>query len=251
VADQYDYLSPSPQKTHPNGVQLATEMAASFVPGLNVAQALRDYKRAMEDSDVPGAIMGALGTIPGVGAASKAIMLATALRKGVVKTEDIQRLVKHIDDLPMPNWDVKIAKPTSNDVTGYHIAQDLDPVMRTGALTNSKALDNIQGYLPSHVGGAYFYSDPSLAMAQRDRLLESLGPEAGDLPIFQMRLKKSHRLRPDEDVGLNSSWQDSFQQGSFASSRPVSLMQLEGVYTPQPGATKESLVDMLRNPKSK
>jgi hypothetical protein len=74
----YDYLSAEPQPS-PSLPQLGTEMAASFVPGLNIAQALRDYMRAVKEKDYLGMGLSAAGTVPGIGAASKAMLLLPGL----------------------------------------------------------------------------------------------------------------------------------------------------------------------------
>lgn len=74
----YSYLSAEPQPD-PSLPQLGTEMLASFVPGLGQVQALRDYLRAGKSGDKLGQILSALGTVPGVGAITKASLLLPAM----------------------------------------------------------------------------------------------------------------------------------------------------------------------------
>ena len=64
----YSYLTGEGTPSLP---ELGTEVAASFVPGLNVAQALRDYKKSVAEKDYAGMGLSALGLVPGVGALAK------------------------------------------------------------------------------------------------------------------------------------------------------------------------------------
>jgi hypothetical protein len=96
------------------------------------------------------------------------------------------------------------------------------------------------------VGGAYFYSDPQLALAKREDLLEMLGqdPElAAQLPILRAQLRRGNRLLPDEDVGLSVPWQRSFEEGSFATGRPVMLNQVDRIYASDPDVMKDLIRD--------
>lgn len=76
--DKYSYTSFEPQP-NPNLPQLGTEVAASFVPGLNVAQALRDYARAAKENKYVDMGLSMLGMIPGAGAAVKTAHLLPLL----------------------------------------------------------------------------------------------------------------------------------------------------------------------------
>lgn len=105
MAEKYDYLT---GRGDPSATDTANEVTASFVPGLNVAQALRDYKKAAEDKDYVGQGLSMLGLVPGGGAAVKgAAALKAALlpaMTGLYKhsptiEKNVARLVSRADDI--------------------------------------------------------------------------------------------------------------------------------------------------------
>ena len=157
------------------------------------------------------------------------------------------RKVRRLEELGKADLNVNIGRPAGPEVTGWHITQDTPGILKTGALTNRDVgAGNIQGYAPAHVGGAYFYSDPQLALAKREDLLEMLGqdPElAAQLPILRAQLRRGNRLLPDEDVGLSVPWQRSFEEGSFATGRPVMLNQVDRIYASDPDVMKDLIRD--------
>ena len=89
----YSYLTGEGTPSLP---ELGTEVAASFVPGLNVAQALRDYKKAAKENKYVDMGLSALGLVPGVGAASHAMLLLPAmLRKEKLLARNAETLATH------------------------------------------------------------------------------------------------------------------------------------------------------------
>ena len=74
----YSYLTGEGTPSLP---ELGTEVAASFVPGLNIAQALRDYKKAAKENKYVDMGLSALGLVPGAAGVTKAMLFAGALRK--------------------------------------------------------------------------------------------------------------------------------------------------------------------------
>jgi hypothetical protein len=163
--------------------------------------------------------------------------------------DEYVRKVRKFDELGEPTYDVqKKEAPTSADVPGWHITQDLSAILKAGAMDNRLAGTNMQGWEPAHMGGAYFYSDPRLARAQHQRLIEMVGSDpayAAELPILRAQLRKGNRLVPDEDVSLNVPWQESYQQGSFATKRPVLLNQIDRIYSADPSVTKDMIRDTI------
>jgi hypothetical protein len=157
--------------------------------------------------------------------------------------DDILAKVKHIDELGPAAWAEDIARPISSDVTGYHITQDITAPLKEGLLTNrSVGKRNMQGYAPTHVGGAYFWSHPQVARAQRERLFENdpdLPQHEGPILKFKVNEGK-HNFVPDEDSGAEK-WIDSFTEGSFATKNPVELKHLEAIYSGNPEMTKEQI----------
>jgi len=186
----------------------------------------------------------ALGAFPPVAGVVKGAKSAKSL--GEVIDREIRK-VRRLEELGKANLNVNIGRPAGPEVTGWHITQDTPGILKTGALTNRDVgAGNIQGYAPAHVGGAYFYSDPQLALAKREDLLEMLGhdPElAAQLPILRAQLRRGNRLLPDEDVGLNVPWQRSFEEGSFATGRPVMLNQVDRIYASDPDVMKDLIRD--------
>jgi hypothetical protein len=163
--------------------------------------------------------------------------------------DEYVRKVRKFDELGEPSYDVKKPEaPTSADVPGWHITQDLASILKAGAMDNRLAGSNMQGYDPAHLGGAYFYSDPRLALAQHQRLMDMVGSDpayAAELPILRAQLRRGNRLVPDEDVGLNVPWQQSYQEGSFATKRPVLINQIDRIYSADPGVTKDMIRDTI------
>jgi hypothetical protein len=160
------------------------------------------------------------------------------------------RKVRRLDELGKPGASVgAIPAPQNADVPGWHITSDFPGILKTGAMTNRDVgANNIQGYPPAHVGGAYFYSDPRLALNKRDELLEMVGYDpdyAAEIPILRAQLRQGNRLVSDEDVGLNIPWQKSFEEGSFATTRPVLLNQIDRIYAENPDLIKDIIRDTV------
>lgn len=148
--------------------------------------------------------------------------------------ESVQRLlarVRPLEDLGDADWGATPAKRGGPNVNGFHVAQDLEPILRSGVLDNRLAASNMQGYAPDHVGGGYFYSSPQLARAQRERTLGELGGEPGDLPILGVGLNaRRDKFLPDEDTG-HKIWTKSYDEGSFATGNPVKFYNTSNIYT--------------------
>jgi hypothetical protein len=163
--------------------------------------------------------------------------------------DEYVRKVRKFDELGEPTYNVKKAEaPSTAEVPGWHITQDLASILKAGAMDNRLAGSNMQGYDPAHLGGAYFYSDPRLALAQHQRLMDMVGSDpayAAELPILRAQLRRGNRLVPDEDVGLNVPWQQSYQEGSFATKRPVLINQIDRIYSADPGVTKDMIRDSV------
>jgi hypothetical protein len=155
------------------------------------------------------------------------------------------RKVRRMEELGKGSFDIRqLPSPTSAEVTGWHVTQDLPGVLQTGALTNRNVgANNLQGWAPAHVGGAYFYSHPSLAKAQLERVAEDMPEMVEHMPILRAQLRKGNRLVPDEDVGLRLPWQKSFEEGSFATTRPVMMNQIDRIYAEDPDLIKDIIRD--------
>ncbi len=163
--------------------------------------------------------------------------------------DEYVRKVRKIEELPEPSYNVTLERPTSAEVPGWHITTDLPGILETGAMTNKNVGGrNLQGYAPEHVGGAYFYADPRLARMKRDELLDMVEMDplyAAELPILRAQLRRANQMVPDEDVGLNIPWQQSYSEGSFATRRPVLLNQIDRIYSSDPGVTKDMIRDTI------
>ena len=163
--------------------------------------------------------------------------------------DEYVRKVRKIEELPDPSYNVTLERPTSAEVPGWHITTDLPGILETGAMTNKNVGGrNLQGYAPEHVGGAYFYADPRLARMKRDELLEMVEMDplyAAELPILRAQLRRANQMVPDEDVGLNIPWQQSYSEGSFATRRPVLLNQIDRIYSSDPSVTKDMIRDTI------
>lgn len=170
---------------------------------------------------------------------------------GLTRIDRAVAKVRPVEELGKPSFDVSIADPRKR-FAGYHITQDLPAVLRSGVLTNAGiGAENLQGFPPAHVGGAYFYTDPKLAAAQRERVLEMIYADGKisteEYPILKMLLQRDERkFAPDEDVGLNIPWTESHKQGSIATLDPVGLENLLKIYSGNPEATKDLVRDKLK-----
>jgi|GEM_PF-3235579 len=181
-----------------------------------------------------------------------------AIREGSVRNlkslgESVDREVRKVrrmDELGKPGASAgTIPAPQNANVTGWHITSDFPGILKTGAMTNRDVgVNNLQGHPPAHVGGAYFYSDPRLALNKRDELLEMVDYDpdyAAEIPILRAQLRQGNRLVSDEDVGLNIPWQRSFEEGSFATTRPVLLNQIDRIYAENPDVIKDIIRDTV------
>ena len=178
----------------------------------------------------------------------KALQMGKEFLTGPMVDREVRK-VRQLGELGRPALPGLIARPTNAEIAGWHIAQDVPGVMKTGALTNKNVgANNAQGFPPAHVGGAYFYSDPQLALTKREDLLEMLGNDpalAEQIPVLRAQLRMANRLAPDEDVGLNIPWQQSFEEGSFATKRPVMLNQIDRIYASNPDVMKDIIRDTV------
>jgi Fe-S-cluster formation regulator IscX/YfhJ len=173
--------------------------------------------------------------------------------KGGLKKSPIDKVVSKVVDvkkLGEPSFNVPTPKLGAR-VAGYHIAQDLPAILSSGAITNRDVGSaNMQGFAPSHVGGGYFYSDPQLAAAQRERVLEAIFEDGrvttDEYPVLKMLMDRKARFAPDEDVGLNIPWEQSFREGSFATLDPVGLDRLLKIYSGDPEVTKDLVRDAMK-----
>ena len=170
---------------------------------------------------------------------------------GDKKLDDILNKVRPYEDLsPNSNYDLGgISAPQENQeyVVGYHIPEDVARPLASGKLTNKDIGDNnLQGYAPEHVGGAYFWSHPSIARFQKDRWHETVPDEyQHEAPIMKFRMKKKeHNLVPDEDTDAKN-WQDSFTSGSFATTTPVDMKNLVAIYSNNPEKTRQHIIESI------
>lgn len=200
--------------------------------------------------------IGTAAKVAKMAAASKGLPLVMGAVKSAAKEnselEKILAKVKPIEELGPEEFPEHIPRPlsTKKEVTGYHVTQDITAPLKEGLLTNRNVGDNnIQGWAPEHVGGAYFWSHPQVARVQRERFFE-MDPDAAkhEGPILQFKVHEDeHHLVPDEDSGA-SKWRDSFQGGSFATKNPVSMDRLEAIYSADPAATKAQIIEALSPP---
>lgn len=150
----------------------------------------------------------------------------------------LMNMVKSSDDLGHPDFasaGVDLGPYKSQPtIPGYHMTQDLEALLRSGKIDNTLAPGNMQGYLPDVLGGAYFYSNPKLAAAQRLRAVESAEQ---DVPILKVNVPRKG-LRSDEDTGQRN-WSKSYAAGSFATAQPVPMYRTEAIYTGSPDNTKD------------
>jgi hypothetical protein len=170
---------------------------------------------------------------------------------GDKKLDDILNKVRPYEDLSQnSNYDLRdISPPQENQeyVVGYHIPEDVARPLAAGKLTNKDIGDNnLQGYAPDHVGGAYFWSHPTIARFQKDRWHESVPDEyQHEAPIMKFRMKKGeHNLVPDEDTDAKN-WQDSFTSGSFATTTPVDMKDLVAIYSNNPEKTRQHIIESM------
>jgi len=176
---------------------------------------------------------------------------------GDKKLDDILNKVRPYEDLsPNSDYDLRdISSPQENQeyVVGYHIPEDVARPLAAGKLTNKDIGDNnLQGYAPDHVGGAYFWSHPTIARFQKERWHEAVPDEyQHEAPILKFKMKKKeHNLVPDEDTDAKN-WQDSFTSGSFATTTPVDMKDLVAIYSNNPEKTRQHILDSLTKPKLK
>jgi hypothetical protein len=198
-------------------------MAASFVPVLNVVQALRDYKKAAEEKDYLGMGLGALGTIPGVGAASHAmLMLPAMLRKAsrealelnarVIPTHStVQREFRTLagnlpENLRQPSFlvtDRKGLTPFGNDLdeAGKYMdpdwVRDLTFVQKPGALDPKNAVGTIFEHDAATLGARDKYSTlqqrTSDMFTDRDYWSGNRGPRQDQFSSFEAFLRNSNQ----------------------------------------------------------
>ena len=228
--------------------ETVADIAAGFVPGLGTAQAARDFERARREGDRLGMGLAGVGMVPVAGGMVKPGKVAAKSLGELV--DQYVRKVRKMDELGPATLSVhRVEAPASAEVPGWHITQDLPGILETGAMTNKAVGDkNMQGWVPAHVGGAYFYSDPRLARAKWEDVAEMLGGDralAAEMPIIRAQLRRGNRLVPDEDVGLKVPWQQSYQEGSFATTRPVLINQIDRIYSADPGITKDMIRDTV------
>jgi len=190
------------------------------------------------------------GHIPNMGLAGSIEQKALSVQPSSSKfTHDklnqLLSKVKHIDELGPSEFPEHIAEPQSAKVTGYHVTQDITAPIKEGLLTNRSVGDqNVQGYEPEHVGGAYFWSHPQVAKVQRERFYEmdpSFDEHPHEFPVMKFKLNnKEHNFLPDEDSGVDS-WRESYKNGSFATKNPINIDNLEAIYTGDVEGTKAQI----------
>jgi hypothetical protein len=161
------------------------------------------------------------------------------------KLNQLLSKVKHIDELGPSEFPEYIAEPQSAKVTGYHVTQDITAPIKEGLLTNRSVGDqNVQGYEPAHVGGAYFWSHPQVAKVQRERFYEmdpSFDEHPHEFPIMKFKMNnQEHKFVPDEDTGVDD-WRNSYKMGSFATKKPINMDNLEAIYTGDVEGTKAQI----------
>lgn len=150
--------------------------------------------------------------------------------------EELMGRVKHIDD--MPRHETPPLYAAEDAVDGYHQTNALSDILKSGELNNTRASNNDQGWVPPRRGGAYMWSSPDIARAQREVSREA---NPADTPILRLGLRPSkHKMVSDEDAG-NVPWQKSFREGSFATETPISISDIEAIYTGDPKATIEAM----------
>lgn len=227
--------------------ETAADIAAGFVPGIGTAQSARDFERARREGDKLGMGLSAVGMVPVVGGVVKPAKVAAKSLGDLV--DQYVRRVRKMEELGPAGYSVhKVEAPASSEVPGWHISQDLPGILSTGAMTNKAVgANNIQGWVPAHVGGAYFYSDPRLARAKWEDLADVVGDPklAAEMPVIRAQLRRGNRLVPDEDVSLSVPWQQSYQEGSFATKRPVLINQIDRIYSADPSVTKDMIRDTI------
>jgi len=228
--------------------ETVADIAAGFVPGVGTAQSARDFERARRESDKLGMGLAGVGMIPVVGGMVKPGKIAAKSLGELV--DQYVRKVRKMDELGPATLSVhRVEAPASAEVPGWHISQDLPGILKTGAMTNKNIGNrNMQGWEPAHVGGAYFYSDPRLARAKWEDVAEVLGGDhalAAEMPVIRAQLRRGNRLVPDEDVGLSVPWQQSYKEGSFATTRPVLINQIDRIYSADPDITKDIIRDTV------
>lgn len=227
--------------------ETAADIAAGFVPGIGTAQSARDFERARREGDKLGMGLSAVGMVPVVGGVVKPAKVAARSLGDLV--DQYVRRVRKMEELGPAGYSVhKVEAPASSEVPGWHISQDLPGILSTGAMTNKAVgANNIQGWVPAHVGGAYFYSDPRLARAKWEDLADVVGDPklAAEMPVIRAQLRRGNRLVPDEDVSLSVPWQQSYQEGSFATKRPVLINQIDRIYSADPSVTKDMIRDTI------
>lgn len=227
--------------------ETAADIAAGFVPGVGTAQSARDFERARREGDKLGMGLSAVGMVPVVGGVVKPAKVAARSLGDLV--DQYVRRVRKMEELGPAGYSVhKVEAPASSEVPGWHISQDLPGILSTGAMTNKAVgANNIQGWVPAHVGGAYFYSDPRLARAKWEDLADVVGDPklAAEMPVIRAQLRRGNRLVPDEDVSLSVPWQQSYQEGSFATKRPVLINQIDRIYSADPSVTKDMIRDTI------
>jgi hypothetical protein len=189
-----------------------------------------------------------VGMIPVVGGMVKPGKIAAKSLGELV--DQYVRKVRKMDELGPATLSVhRVEAPASAEVPGWHISQDLPGILKTGAMTNKGIGNrNMQGWEPAHVGGAYFYSDPRLARAKWEDVAELLGGDhalAAEMPVIRAQLRRGNRLVPDEDVSLSVPWQQSYKEGSFATTRPVLINQIDRIYSADPDITKDIIRDTV------
>ena len=226
-------------------VSQAAGRVGSFVP-MNPAPLARAAKAVpkMVGEVLNDRALKGQGLIPGLpGQPPVAMFAAPPGPSKATSLDDILSKVKHLDELGPADWPEHIARPISSDVVGYHVTQDITAPLKEGLLTNRSVGDkNIQGYVPEHVGGAYFWSDPQVARAQRERFFE-MDPDFPEHegPILKFKVNEGkHNFVPDEDTGAEK-WRDSFTGGSFATKNPVEMEHLEAIYSGNPELTKDQI----------
>lgn len=178
------------------------------------------------------------------------------------KVDELLSKVKHIDELgdiehadriheqlyEDPNIDMYsfgkelgITKPfnKTEDLSGYHVTGNLPGILNSGEINNSIVDERTAwaGLRPKNIGGGYFFSDPTLAKVGFNSIAWPETEE--DYPVLKMKLNKNvHSFLPDEDTNADN-WMKSYMKGSFSTSNPISLDNLEAIYSTNPDYIKE------------
>ena len=158
--------------------------------------------------------------------------------------------IRPIEELGKAEYPKFIKLPISNKVEGYHIPIDLELPIKQKQLTNVKSFGSgISPDFPKHIGGAYFWSHPEQAYAQRKMLIDNAKLDDSfkhELPILKFNLDhEQHKFLPDEDTG-ERNWRKSYHKGSFASFNPVNFSNLEAIYSGNPEKTIEQIKNMMK-----